>query len=111
MQTIQSRLYLNVILTVIAILLAIVAFQPYVTLSTTAQAQRTRDFRPDSEFDVKRNEQQDAKSAGLLEGQYRMFADATRDVAKANHDIAEAIREAAKSQKEIAQAIGKLSQQ
>ena len=105
MQTIQSRLYLNVILTVIAILLAVLAFQPFASVSTSAYAQQSRDFG------VQRNEQQDAKSAGLLEGQYRMFADATRDVAKANHDIAEAIREAAKSQKEIAQAITKLSQQ
>ena len=100
MQTIQSRLYLNVVLTVIAILLAIVAFRPYASVSTPAYAQR--------DFGVTRNEQQDAKAQGLLEGQYKMFADATRDVAKANKDIAQAIREAAKSQKDIAKAIGKL---
>lgn len=98
MQTIQSRLYTNVILTAIAILLAVLALAPYLPMSTPAFA-----IEP-----IMRNQQQRARNAQVQGAVFDEFAKATLSVAEANKDIARAIREAAKSQKDIAKAIDKL---
>ncbi|GEM_PF-5271316 len=91
MQTIQSRAYTNVILTVIALLLAVLAIGPYVQVNTPAWAQ-IEPSRP-------RNIQQTAASGDEIVGR------ATESVARATQDIAQAIREAAKSQQAIADAL------
>lgn len=98
MQTIQSRLYMNVILTVIAILLAAIAFRPVMRFATPALAQDATHASQNKRF------------GELQGGQYQETATATLQVADANRDIAKAIREAAKSQSEIAKAIGHLSE-
>lgn len=93
MKAIESRLYMNVILTVIAILLAAHVLRPYFSFSTPAFAQQRERIEE-------------------LEGaQYRDLAVSTLAVAEATNDIAAAIREAAKSQGDIAKAITKLNQQ
>jgi hypothetical protein len=98
MQAIQSRLYLNVILTVIALFLAVLVFRPYMSFSTRAYAQS-------------RNEQQRERIASTEGAQYDDLAAATMAVADATNEIAMAIREASKSQSDIAKAINKLASQ
>ena len=85
MQTMTTRTYTNLALTVIMILLAILALQPLVSLSeATAEDRDVGNKRPVSEF-----------------GQTK--------IAESNREIAAAIREASQSQKEIAGALNRLS--
>lgn len=102
MRTVQSRLYTNVVLTAIALLLGLWLLQPIMSLSSLAQAQDR--FRS-----TERNSQQRAR-LGDLGSQFNELADASADVAEATREIAAAIRESAKSQKEIAKAIASLSE-
>ena len=98
MQTVQSRLYTNVVLTAIAVLLAVIAFKPLVSFGTLAFA------APD---DDGRNAEQ-RRRIGDLGEQFDGFAASTEQVAEATRDVAAAIREAAKSQTAIAKSIEKL---
>ena len=101
MKAIESRLYTNVILTVIAVGLLALAFGPMFSVSASAYAEpqagaaRYRTATTDQDQVVRRSEDK--------------IAAATQAVAASTQDIAAAIREAAKSQKEIAQALEKLA--
>jgi len=96
MKTVQSRLYTNVILTVIALSLAAIAFRPFVSVSTPAQAQ------------ISMGQVGSATEQRARSGDEKVAA-ATESVATANKDIAAAIREAAKAQTAMAAALEKLS--
>lgn len=102
MQTIQSRLYLNVVLTAIAVLLAVLAVRPYLSVSTPAYAQGFGDDGATSA--------QARKIAQVESAQYIEMAAALDGIGDANREIARAIKEASKSQKDIAKAIVKLGQ-
>ena len=97
MRTIATRTYTNVVLTLIALVLAALLLQPYVALPT-AQAQ----------FDEPERNVQQSRAAATLNSNVDN-ADATREVAQANRGIAKAIAEAAKAQSQIAKAIERLA--
>lgn len=101
MKAIESKLYTNVVLTAIAIFLAVLVLRPMLQFSQPAYAQRVGTYSEDH-----RNRSGEDKIAASNQA----VADATRAVAQATSDIGVAIREAAKSQKDIANAIKTLSQ-
>ena len=104
MKAIESKLYTNVVLTAIAIFLAVLVMRPILQFSQPAYAQRVGErARPN---EAPKNRSGDDKIAASN----RAVADATRAVAEATSDIGVAIREAARSQKDIANAIKTLSQ-
>lgn len=90
MQTVKNRVYTNVALTAVIILLALQLLMPLVS-APDAQAQ-TGEF----------NESREVAAA-------HVSAAATREVAAANRDIAKAIDKSAKAQQDIARSIDKLS--
>lgn len=101
MQTIQSRVYTNVILTVIALLLAANILAPLMK-PTQAVAQRERpSLIPPENTDA-------TDRIGASAGD-SLVAGATKDLASATREIADAIRESAKSNEKIGQAISKLA--
>lgn len=89
MKTMNSRAYTNVILTAIAILLAVAVLAPYASFVFPVQAQR------------------DTPSSGS--GGDRVVASATQQVAQATENIAAAITKSAESQLEIARALTSLA--
>ena len=95
MQTINSRTYTNVALTVVMLLLAALLIRPYVSVPS-AHAQGY-------------NEKKKGKSRPTSEYGQIEIAKATSKTAQASIQIAEAIRESAKSQQEIAGALKRLS--
>lgn len=110
MKTIQSRVYTNVILTVIAVFLGIFALSPIVRFTADAQARERfegeRDFGVDTRLSSERNSQQ---SNRLNDGQAET-ARATESVASATRELAQATKEMANAQQAIAKAIGKLGE-
>ena len=94
MQTMKTRTYTNVALTAIMILLAILALQPFVSISKA--------MAEDDEREVK------SKRPASELGQTRI-AESNKMIAESNREIAVAIREASQSQKEIAGALNRLS--
>ncbi|MBI1784691.1 hypothetical protein HYR69_06055 [Candidatus Sumerlaeota bacterium] len=109
MQTIQSRLYTNVALTAIVILLAILAFRPLFSVSTPAHAEdeetnpggRTRVSIPNSNTHEK-----DLQQYGMGTGDTRL-AKATEEMAKAQAEIAIAIRETGQAQADALESLAK----
>lgn len=104
MKAIESKLYTNVILTAIAIFLAVLVLRPMLQFSQPAYAQRVGDRARISETPKHRSGEEKIAASN------QAVADATRAVAEATNDIGVAIREAAKSQKDIANAIKLLAQ-
>lgn len=102
MQTIQSRLYTNAILTVIAILLAVLAFQQVFTISTPAYAQRDDVSIDYSKEDARRR--QDAAEYGIAQGDV-IVGKANEEIAKQTGEMAEALRESGKLQADALEAI------
>ena len=88
MKTMNSRAYTNVILTAIAILLAVAVLAPYASFVFPVQAQR---------------------NALSSIGGGQMVANATQQVAQATENIAAAITRSAESQMEIARALKSLA--
>ena len=89
MKTMNSRAYTNVILTVIAILLAVAVLAPYDSFVFPVQAQRD--------------------ATRVATGGDQIVASATQQVAQATQSIAEAITRSAESQLEIARALKSLA--
>jgi hypothetical protein len=88
MQTIHSRTYTNVALTVLIILLLAVLVRPYVGLPKAQAA--SGDFS-------------DGSTRTL--NPYGEASAALREIAKSNQEIASAVRETAKAQREVAESI------
>lgn len=99
MQTIQSRVYTNAILTVIAIFLAVIALQNFYDAATPAYAQREARERLVPE-------KGDAKSYKAESGDLAVAA-ANKEIASSLKDIADAIKESAKSTSESGEKIAK----
>lgn len=99
MKTIQSRIYTNVILTVIAIFLGALALQPVLSISTQAFAQRTSD----------RNLQQRRAYEQKQGAPAENLAKATHEVAAATRGVAQATQASADALAQIAKAIEKAS--
>lgn len=102
MQTIQSRLYTNVILTVIAILLSVIAFQRVFTISTPAYAQRESVSIDYSAEDERRKK--DASEYGVAQGD-PIVGQANEEIAKQTGEVANALRESGKLQADALEAI------
>jgi len=100
MQTIKSRVYTNAILSAIAILLAVIAFRPFINVATEAYAR-------DDRMDAERNSQQQLR-LGDESAQTALLAEAQNRIASATSEVAAATRESAEAQREIAKAIAKL---
>lgn len=106
MKTIQTRVYTNVILTVIAMLLAVLAFQPVMQFTSNAYAQRDRGFGEVESLEPTR----DAGQSGD-----NIQAEAQRDIARAIEQLARAVesttdasQQSADAQADIADAIRSL---
>ena len=95
MQTIHSRTYTNVALTVLILMALVLLVRPYVSLPKANAASEDQAARP---------------SRSVLLDPNAAVADGLRDIASANKEIAAATREAAKAQAEVAKAIGRLSE-
>jgi len=102
MQTIQSRIYTNVILTVIAMLLSVIAFQRVFTISTPAFAQREEVRLDDSGEDERRKK--DADEYGVAQGD-PIVGKANEEIAKQTGAVAEALAETGKLQADALEAI------
>lgn len=98
MQTLHTRTYTNVALTVLILLLLVLAVRPYVSLPT-AQAES---------FTMGAEPPRDDHKSELLKDPYAGVAAALRELATSNKDIAAAIRETAQSQSAVAKAIQSL---
>ena len=96
MKTIQSRVYTNVILTLIAVLLGVLATQQFVAFSTDAQAQRDRDSSN--------------RYGGPLDSPSgdKLVADAIRELAAATKEIAEAETKNSEALKDVGTSLKKL---
>lgn len=101
MQTIHSRTYTNVALTVLIILLLILGLRPYVSMPAAYAGASSLTLTDNSSPSEK-------KRSALLDDPYSGVADALREVALSNKDVAAAIRETAKSQDNVAKAISSL---
>ncbi len=102
MQTVQSRIYTNVILTAIAVLLAVLAFRPAFTTSAWAQDAEEEDTdRPRVRIndDASERAKRNLAEFGIAKGDEEL-AKATEAVAKSNREIADAIRETGNNQAE-----------
>lgn len=99
MQTIQSRVYTNAILTVIAIFLAVIALQRFYDAATPAYAQRESRERLVPE-------KGDAKSYKSESGDLAV-ASANKEIAAALREIADAVKESAKSTSDSGEKIAK----
>ncbi len=119
MKAIQTRVYTNVILTVIAMFLAVLAFRPVLDFTTNAYAQRDRSTTPDRDLTeglpdefARQGVGPDATfSAGADQAEaQRDIAEAIRDLAEAVRDGQDAAREAASAQQAIADAISGLGE-
>ena len=93
MQTIHTRTYTNVALTVIILLLLVLAARPYLGIPG-AYAADDSDLRAGRRVNVEPNAE---------------IAAAIRDASKSAQEIATAVRETAKAQQEVAHAIERLS--
>ncbi len=100
MQTIQSRIYTNVILTVIAMLLAILALRPVIVRSAGAQDEERKPSASSSSAPP--------GSGAIFSGDTEV-ANANREIAKAIQGVADAIKKSGESQQAIADAIGELA--
>lgn len=98
MKTIQSRVYTNVVLTAIAVLLGVLATQQFMVISTDAQAQRSRLSSPTEKLN-------DPLAGGSGD---KLVADAIRELAGATQAIADAQEENSKSLKEVGTSLRKL---
>jgi hypothetical protein len=102
MKAMQTRLYTNTILTVIAILLAVLAFQPVMDFASTAYAQRDVPLtggelgRGDTTATSGDREQANAQ---------KEIADAIRELATAMAESGSGMQDSAAAQREIADAI------
>lgn len=106
MKTIQTRVYTNVILTAIAVLLAVLAFQPVLQFTSNAYAQRDRDFIRSAAEETA----SDPAPAGdnIQAGAQREIARAIEQLARAVESTTDASQESADAQRDIADAIRSL---
>lgn len=104
MKTVASRTYTNVALTVLIILLAVLAFRPYLPGSSAYALDMDRDTET-TRYDRNAQQQRVAQSLNSQE----QNAEATREVAAATRDVAQAIRESAAAQEKIAQSLMQLA--
>lgn len=102
MQTIQSRIYTNVILTVIAALLGVLAFQHVFTISTPAYAQREEVSIDYSAEETRRKK--DAQEYGVAQGD-PIVGRANEEIAKQTGLVADALAESGKLQADALEAI------
>lgn len=97
MQTIHSRTYTNVALTVLIVLMLLVLARPYLGLPSAHALERTDDSDDNNRTRI----------STLLEPNQAMVA-AIRDVARSKEQIAAAVQETAKAQQNVADAIKSL---
>ena len=95
MKTITTRTYTNVALTVIMLLLLFLTVKPLISIPA-AHAQ----------LDSKRNAQQTSKISAV--DAVSVNAEATREIAQANREIAKAIDKLANTHKDVARALTRL---
>ena len=94
----DSRTYMNVILTVIAVLLLVMVVQPTAQLDPTSAAYAAREKST-------KNEQQQARWGQLGVGE----SEATKQVAAANDRIAREVGEVAKAIRTVAKSVDKMA--
>lgn len=95
MQTIHSRTYTNVALTVLILLLLVLVARPYTGLEKAYAGSLT-------------DESSASKSSTAFKDPFTDATAALREIAVSNKDIASAIRETAKSQADVARALAAL---
>lgn len=107
MKAMQTRLYTNVILTVIAMLLAALALQPVMDFTSNAYAQR--DTTLVDEPVLERRGYESRGGDEIQASAQKEIADAIRELAAAMTESGAAAQESAAAQHEIADAIRGLS--
>lgn len=113
MKTIQTRVYTNVILTAIAVLLAVLAFQPVMQITSNAHAQRERNLEPERDYGsvtqtLERSTYPDLGGDTEQADAQREIAAAIQELARAVESSGESAAESAEAQREIADAIRSL---
>lgn len=109
MKTIETRVYTNVILTVIALLLAAIALRPVLDVATTAYAQRERGF--ETETTAASDESYGETSVLYAQANaLKEVAASIREMAKAMEATSEHAAASAEAQQAIAEAIRSLGQ-
>lgn len=103
MKAMQTRVYTNVILTVIAILLAALALQPVLNFTSNAYAQRDPAFTEGPTLE--RREFEAPAGDNMQAAAQKEIADAIRELAAAVSESGTAAQDSAAAQREIADAI------
>lgn len=107
MQTIHSRTYTNVALTVLILLMLALVARPYVSLpkAYAGSLDSLTSKTPQDDKTMLDGQGAQIRSA-LLVDPYADVAKALREIAASNKEVADAIRETAKSQYEVSHSIG-----